>query len=482
MPTPIRIDETLTVTMLGGHSLPLHRLDWKTTQVLAEAMGVNRGLPDRGRPSKDALAEKIRKHVGTYGTWEAPTTPTPTPTPLPKGWSDAIPNCPRCGRVMVKRHRRDDPSAEFWGCPNYPSCKGLRPITWEPDAPKPEPETSNDEFPATFYCPTGKHPSVYCPTKLDHDTYGTECAVCGESMQRENPTPTESASPEQREYITQLEAEVITLTERAESAESILKAMEPVSPDDGTLAHEVVPKVLSALQAGLHVYLSGIPGTGKTEIAGSVSRAMGLRLRVRSCYAQMTESKLFGFIDANGNYHRTSLRDSVEYGGVYCLDEMDNGNSNLTAALNALMSNPTMPIEFPDGEIERHPDFRIIATANTWGTGPTADFMGRNQMDKASMDRFCKIPVGIDDELESALTRRIINDDAAETILSAIRSIRERIEARGLRILLSPRATFTVAKLMHAGWTMRDALMTTSLATIDANETVTVESLMEGIV
>jgi restriction system protein len=37
----------------------------------------------------------------------------------------AIPNCPNCGALMVKRTNRRSGDA-FWGCPQYPSCRGTR--------------------------------------------------------------------------------------------------------------------------------------------------------------------------------------------------------------------------------------------------------------------------------------------------------------------------------------------------------------------
>ena len=35
------------------------------------------------------------------------------------------PTCPKCGTPMVLRTRRSD-GGTFWGCPNYPSCRGIR--------------------------------------------------------------------------------------------------------------------------------------------------------------------------------------------------------------------------------------------------------------------------------------------------------------------------------------------------------------------
>ena len=40
--------------------------------------------------------------------------------------SREIPICPNCGREMVKRQAKHGQNAgqSFWGCPNYPDCRG----------------------------------------------------------------------------------------------------------------------------------------------------------------------------------------------------------------------------------------------------------------------------------------------------------------------------------------------------------------------
>jgi restriction system protein len=40
------------------------------------------------------------------------------------------PHCPSCNRSMVKRKARRGANAgsEFWGCPDYPECRGTREI------------------------------------------------------------------------------------------------------------------------------------------------------------------------------------------------------------------------------------------------------------------------------------------------------------------------------------------------------------------
>ena len=51
-----------------------------------------------------------------------PTTPKPETKP-------ATPNCPHCKKPMVIKVARTGKNAgDFWGCVEYPKCRGIRPI------------------------------------------------------------------------------------------------------------------------------------------------------------------------------------------------------------------------------------------------------------------------------------------------------------------------------------------------------------------
>lgn len=43
---------------------------------------------------------------------------------------DETPTCPQCGTVMVRRVAKKSPrkGTAFWGCSNYPNCKGIVPL------------------------------------------------------------------------------------------------------------------------------------------------------------------------------------------------------------------------------------------------------------------------------------------------------------------------------------------------------------------
>lgn len=45
-----------------------------------------------------------------------------------------IPRCPRCFTPMLERVNQRT-GLPFWGCADYPKCRGTRPNAWEPDPP-----------------------------------------------------------------------------------------------------------------------------------------------------------------------------------------------------------------------------------------------------------------------------------------------------------------------------------------------------------
>ena len=83
---------------------------------------------------------------------------------------------------------------------------------------------------------------------------------------------------------------------------------------------------------------------------------------------------------------------------MFLCDEMDAGNANVLATLNALLSQPIAA--FPDGMIPRHDAFVFIAAGNTTGAGADMKFVGRNQLDGATLDRFVFVFWEIDEDFE----------------------------------------------------------------------------------
>ena len=113
------------------------------------------------------------------------------------------------------------------------------------------------------------------------------------------------------------------------------------------------------------------------------------------------EFKLTGFIDAGGNYRDTEFYKAFKNGGLFFLDEIDNSDPSALIVINSALANGYMA--FPHETIDRHPNFRIVAAANTWGKGSDLQYVGRQALDGATLDRFDNIFFDYDRKLESLL-------------------------------------------------------------------------------
>jgi hypothetical protein len=122
--------------------------------------------------------------------------------------------------------------------------------------------------------------------------------------------------------------------------------------------------------------------------------------------AAMTASAFFGYKQpTDGEYVSTPVRDWYQNGGILLLDEVDAGHPGMLVVLNKLLSDNAGSVHpFPDGEVVKHDDCLVVATANTFGTGPDRMYVGRNALDAATISRFAYTHDLLPDtELEAAL-------------------------------------------------------------------------------
>lgn len=212
-------------------------------------------------------------------------------------------------------------------------------------------------------------------------------------------------------------------------------------------AHERFEDLLIHLQVNEPVLLVGPAGSFKTSSCEKAAQALGLDFYMTSVGMQTTKSDLIGFVDATGNYHRTPLREAYENGGVFLLDEMDAGNANTLTIMNAAISNGFMT--FPDSpkSVKVHDDFRLVAAANTFGKGADAQYVGRNMLDAASLDRFNVIEWNYDEKLEASIAGK----DHAVWV-NYVQRVRAAVEELKINHVVSPRATFKGCKLLSLGY------------------------------
>lgn len=212
-------------------------------------------------------------------------------------------------------------------------------------------------------------------------------------------------------------------------------------------SHKALPDVVMCVAAGTNPFLVGPAGSGKTTLAAQVAQVLK-----RKFYAEnrvTSEYKLLGFMDATGKYVRTQFREAYEKGGVFLLDEVDASDPDVLTTFNSALANGLCP--FPDKLISVHKDFVALAAGNTYGRGADRQYVGRNQLDAATLDRFVIVEIEYDEVAELAWA----GDDDWTTY---VQQIRKACEQEKVRHIVSPRASIYGARLLAAGME-RDAVI-----------------------
>ncbi len=205
-------------------------------------------------------------------------------------------------------------------------------------------------------------------------------------------------------------------------------------------AHKALPLVIQMVTAGVSPFLVGPAGSGKTTLAEQVAKV--LKRKFYMAARVTSEFKLVGFVDAQGHTVRTQFREAYEHGGVFLFDEVDASDPDALTAFNAALANGLG--DFPDGMVPRHKDFVAIAAGNTFGRGADRQYVGRNQLDAATLDRFQTLEVDYDEVLEAQLA-----GDADWTAF--VQCARKACELERVRHIISPRASMAGARMLAVG-------------------------------
>jgi cobaltochelatase CobS len=224
-------------------------------------------------------------------------------------------------------------------------------------------------------------------------------------------------------------------------------------------SHEMLADILTDIMAAassptpMSVLMVGPAASGKSTLAEQAATALGSRYGEISLNPMLPVTSLLGYMNANGDYIGTVFRDMWENGGVFHADEFDNGHPSTMATLNAALAKGRGgSIGFPDGMVQRHDDFVFIASANTFGRGPDRVYVGRQQLDAATLNRFIVEEIGYDEALEHTvcLATGLENDKVAE-VLRYVRSIRQNLTSKKMTVLMTPRNSVFACTLLKAG-------------------------------
>lgn len=222
---------------------------------------------------------------------------------------------------------------------------------------------------------------------------------------------------------------------------NIERKIEYIIPDKGKLAettHEQFETVLTYVMADEPVMLVGPAGTGKNVICKQIAKLLDTDFYFSNAITQ--EYKLTGFTDATGHYQPSQFYEAFTKGGLFLLDEIDASIPEVLVILNAAIANRYFDFPAPIGKVDAHPNFRIIAGANTFGTGANYTYSGRYQLDGASLDRFAVVEIGYSEAIENSITED-------KELLAFFRKFRKVCGDNGIHHIVSYRALKRIEKL-----------------------------------
>lgn len=205
--------------------------------------------------------------------------------------------------------------------------------------------------------------------------------------------------------------------------------------------HNKFETVLKFVKMNEPVFLTGPAGSGKNVLCKQVAKALGLDFYFSNAVTQ--EYKITGFTDANGTFHETQFYKAFKNGGLFMLDEIDASIPEVLVILNAAIANRYFDFPAPIGYVEAHPDFRVIAAGNTFGLGADYEYVGRNQLDMASLDRFALIPIDYDREIEICVANGNVE------LVNFADDFRNAAKASGIHCVISYRGIQRMSKMLQ---------------------------------
>ena len=226
------------------------------------------------------------------------------------------------------------------------------------------------------------------------------------------------------------------------------KTKQVIEEEPEEVNHEKYDMIKTCIENDIPVYLCGEAGTGKNYTLERISWDLGLEFYFTNSVQQ--EYKLTGFIDAGGKYHETEFYKAFKNGGLFFLDEMDASIPEVLVLLNAAIANRYF--EFPNGRIEAHKNFRVVAAGNTVGSGADEMYTGRMVLDSATLDRFAIIEFDYDINVEIAISNN------NKELVEFIEGIRKQSKQNGIRATFSYRCIEMVTKLEKAGMDIENIL------------------------
>ncbi len=256
-------------------------------------------------------------------------------------------------------------------------------------------------------------------------------------------------------------SEIVKLKEVAESKPRVIEIKRYDKPTV-KLGKQTVPsyfqEMIDLISCRTNILLVGPAGCGKTTVARIAAEVLKLDFFPMSMNEEIGKAELIGtqrhnITKGTSTFMPSPFLTAFEEGGVALLDELDAANPNAMLMLNTALDNGYVSTPLRGerkGTASKHEDFICIGTANTFGKGADRMYVGRNQLDEATLDRF-RIGI-IQCDYDRILESTICPDS---NLLHIIWAIRENVQNQNMRRIVSTRFIRDAYKLLNFGWDVK---------------------------
>jgi hypothetical protein len=286
--------------------------------------------------------------------------------------------------------------------------------------------------------------------------------------------------------FSKLDEEIRELKSRT-PRETIIKVATPSNPEGIVVKggqHEYFAHLLKLIGARVPTYIHGPTGSGKTTAIYSAGQAMNLQVYRKVLSRETGQHELFGYNDAMGKYVEGICYKPFTEGGIILFDEVDNGNPNTNVAIKMLQD--TDECWFPCGVKQKHPEFRIVANANTIGNGANSQYVGRNQQDKAFLNIFSFLQWDYDEAFEYSICWREYvayggeDKNKFDSLVHSFRQVRRAIVDLQINHILSPRNLKDASRMLALNFENNIIAETIVFRGMDAGQREKIEGKVKG--
>lgn len=285
--------------------------------------------------------------------------------------------------------------------------------------------------------------------------------VLGELLKNLGRTPRTSSAFEAQlpmyERKEGLQKDIIKLCQNVARPANVEASLIPEINPDFYFDENVTPRVAAGVAAGMHVFMSGPTGCGKTELCYQLHAGIKKPLLRINLNGDASRATTVGEMRANpqqGTYfHYGALPTAMKQGLTLVLDEVDYGPPHILAVCNSVLDRGSIYIEETGETINAQPGFSVIATGNTGGKGDVnGNYTGTEVLNTAFLDRFpVKVTMSYLPEAEEIkmLINRFPKEDGKriELMVKFATEVRTSFVKGALSLTLSTRKLIEILRL-----------------------------------